>query len=244
MLVLPALAALIAGVAEEAYQWFLPARVGELRDVWLNGVAILCGVLASNALAPPAAFAGWTRDATRRTCRMLAVAVVALAAFVHVVHLGVDIRDGDVSFASRYSAEDLTRIPTIGAHAGAPIRHWLGPPACRAKTSSSPKACSTCRPATRRGRPAMSCVRRAQNGILERHFAVVLDTPSYVARQGHRWLPAQRADAEARVQAAPRAPFTSEAYPYPIFTWPPLALWGVALGAAAGLRWLGRSARW
>ncbi len=170
--------------------------------------------------------------------------MVALAAFVHVVHLGVDIRDGDVSFASRYTAEDLAR-----ASDDRRARWRSDPPLARpARLSREDQFMTEGLQHVQARNTAWTAgdVVRAwhENGILERHFAVVLDTPSYVARQGHRWLPAQRADAEARVQAAPRAPFTSEAYPYPIFTWPPLALWGVALGAAAGLRWLGRSARW
>ena len=53
-IVAPALAAFIAGIADEAFQWFLPARVGELADVALNAVAIGCGVLAGAAFTPPA----------------------------------------------------------------------------------------------------------------------------------------------------------------------------------------------
>src|SRR5688572_7820056 len=54
-LVLPAAAAFVFGIAEEWWQWFLPARVGELNDVLLNTVAITCGLMVSTALAPLAA---------------------------------------------------------------------------------------------------------------------------------------------------------------------------------------------
>ena len=50
----PALAAFVAGVGDEAFQWFLPARVGELADVALNAVAIGCGLLVGSAITPPA----------------------------------------------------------------------------------------------------------------------------------------------------------------------------------------------
>src|SRR6185436_17336335 len=51
-LVLPFAAAFVFGIAEEWWQWFLPARVGGLEDVLLNTVAIACGLMVSVALAP------------------------------------------------------------------------------------------------------------------------------------------------------------------------------------------------
>ena len=58
-----------------------------------------------------------------------------------------------------------------------------------------------------------------ENRILEPDFAPVLDAPSYVSRTGHRWPPAQRADAEARA-AETAADFRSRAQgEFPIFTW-------------------------
>ena len=240
--VLPMIAAFIFGVAEEAYQWFLPARVGELRDVWLNGVAILCGVIASHALAPAARFTGWTRHATRRTCRLLAVAAIAIAAFVHLVHLGVEIHDEDVSFASRFTAGELAR------EADDRRARWSAdPPLVRPDRLSREDQFMTeglqhvqARNTAWNAGDAVGAWH--ENAILERHFAVVLDTPSYVARNGHRWPPEQRREAQERAQREPARPFTSQAYPYPIYTWPPLALWSVALGLAAGLWWMGSGA--
>ena len=48
-IVLPALAAFVVGIGDEAVQWFIPARVGELRDVWLNSVAIGGSIAARGA---------------------------------------------------------------------------------------------------------------------------------------------------------------------------------------------------
>ena len=76
-----------------------------------------------------------------------------------------------------------------------------------------------------------------ENLILERLFGSVLDTPSYVSRTGHRWSPAQRADAERRVAGRDHEAFMSRAFPYPIYAWSPWALWLPALGLAAVL-WL------
>ena len=72
-----------------------------------------------------------------------------------------------------------------------------------------------------------------ENAILERLFGSVLDTPSYVARTGHRWSAAQRADAERRVGGSHADAFVSAAFPYPIYLWSPWTLWLPALGVAA-----------
>src|SRR5688572_28021633 len=43
--VLPDVAGLVSGVADEWFQWFIPSRAGELRDVVLNGIGIVSGLL-------------------------------------------------------------------------------------------------------------------------------------------------------------------------------------------------------
>ena len=74
-----------------------------------------------------------------------------------------------------------------------------------------------------------------ENLILERYYPSVLDAPSYVARSGHRWAAAHRADAEARVVGTASQSFASAAYPYPIYLWSPVWLWLVASAAAIAL---------
>src|SRR4029079_16355552 len=41
-----------------------------------------------------------------------------------------------------------------------------------------------------------------ENRILEKYYAPVLDTPSYVSRTGHRWAPQPRAELPAAVPPA------------------------------------------
>jgi hypothetical protein len=67
-----------------------------------------------------------------------------------------------------------------------------------------------------------------ENRILERFYAPVLDTPSYISRSGHRWPAAQRADAEGRAQDEGRV-YVSDANRESIYLWPPAALWTVAI---------------
>jgi hypothetical protein len=52
-----------------------------------------------------------------------------------------------------------------------------------------------------------------ENLILERYYAPVLDTPSFIAPTGHRWHPDHRADAERRFleMSPPPGPFRSQA---------------------------------
>lgn len=236
-IVVPVLAAFVVGIAEEALQWFIPARVGELRDVWLNGAAIACGLAFSLGLDPPSSFVyGWRRDSLRLAGRALALSVVGLAAFVHLVHLGYEIRDPQAgAFASRYTAEELIALGRDRSE-----RWTLDPPTARPPRLSREDQYMTeglqhvqARNAAWAAGDAFTAWR--ENLILERHFQPVLDTPSYVSATGHRWAAAQRADAESRVVGTDTRRFLSAAYPYPTYTWSRWWLWAGALLAAAAL---------
>ena len=94
IVVLPALAALLVGTADEWLQWFIPNRVGELRDIFLNGIAIACGLVFSLGADPPSEFRRTLRPGSlQRIGRFAAAFVIALAVFVHAVHIGHDIGD-------------------------------------------------------------------------------------------------------------------------------------------------------
>lgn len=235
-LIAPFLAAFAVGIGDEAFQWFLPARVGELADVALNGVAIACGLLVGAALSPPAApHAPWHGTSVRLVARLLAIVVLALAGFVHVVHLGHAIEDPAFgAFPSRYTS---TRLDALALHRAEAWR--AAPPLVRPPRFSREDQYMTeglqhvqARNTAWDGGDAFTAWR--ENLILERFFAPVLDTPSYIAKTGHRWSPAHRADAEQRVQGPEARPFVSHAFPYPLFFWSPVRLWlGAALGAIA-----------
>jgi len=109
IVILPVLAGLIVGTADEWLQWFIPNRVGELDDIFLNGIAIACGLVFSLGADPPAAFhRTLPLPSRRRIGRFAALFVVALGAFFHAVHLGHDIDDEEIGrFKSRYSKERL-----------------------------------------------------------------------------------------------------------------------------------------
>lgn len=243
VLVLPVLCALIAGAFDEWFQWFIPNRIGELRDVFLNLAAIVTGLLFSLGLDPPPRFtiaAG--PESRRRIRRVSAATIVVLAAFVSIVHLGHDVRDGTRAFKSIYSERELDALAANRA-----VRWRTDPPIELKRLSAEDQYMSEGLWHVQRRNRAWSAGDAAtaveENRILERFFAPVLDAPSYVSRTGHRWPPEHRVDAEARAQqstspGAPGRPYESDAHTYPIFTWPPAALWGVtALLVLVSLGW-------
>jgi hypothetical protein len=224
--VLPLLCALIVGAVDEWFQWFIPNRIGELRDIFLNGAAIATGLLFSLGLDPPHRFTfaadvhsrGWIR-------RVLAATVVVLAAFVSIVHLGYVVHDGQRAFKSIYSAGDLDRLA-----ADRTTRWRADPPLLLKRFSEEDQYMSEGLWHVQRRNRAWDAgdvgTAVAENHILERFYSPVLDTPSYVSRTGHRWPPAHRAEAGARLQrGSPAAVYLSDANTYPIFTWPRRMFW-------------------
>ena len=225
--VLPVLSALIVGALDEWLQWFLPNRIGELRDVFLNAVAIGAGLVFSLGLQPPHRFTWSAGPASRvRVRRLIAATLVVLAAFVSIVHLGHEISDGARTFRSIYSARELD------AHAADRAVAWRAdPPIVLRRLSAEDQYMSEgLWHVQRRNRAWEAGDARtafAENLILERFFAPVLDTPSYVSRSGHRWSPAHRADAKARAERAGSEgeAYVSDAHLYPIFIWPASWFW-------------------
>jgi len=238
ILILPLLAGLLVGTADEWLQWFIPNRVGEIADILLNSLAIGCGLLFSVGADPPARFS-WRlrRGSILRIGRLSAVTVLALAVFVHIVHLGYDIRDQEVGvFKSRYSNSAL---PAIGAVKRAEW-HMHPPPLTLQRVSREDQYMTEGVTHVQRRNELLAAndVKGAwmENLILEKYFAPVLDTPSYVSRTGHRWSEEQRAAVELRAAGSDPA-YVSTANPYPIFAWSRRLFWLVS-GAAAIAVWV------
>ena len=237
ILVLPALAGLIVGTAEEWFQWFIPSRVGDIRDIALNLVAIGCGLLFSVALEPPQEFRATLQPASRvRVLRLGALSVAALAAFVHVLHLGHAVVDAEAgTFTSRYSGDTLRALQSDRA------ARWQShpPPLVVKRLSREDQYLSEGIEHVMQRNELWQAGDVAgawqENLILERYFAPVLDTPSYAGKAGHRWSPAQRADAEARGGQSLRGTYISDAYPYRILTWNRTLFWATAAGVIAAL---------
>jgi hypothetical protein len=241
IVILPVLAGLLVGAADEWLQWFIPNRVGELDDIFLNGIAIACGLVFSLGADPPPRWRRTLRpDSMARIGRFAAVVVVAIAMFFHTVHLGYDVGDELIGvFKSRYSKE---RLEAMAAEKAEEWRtHPLPLVLQRVSREDQYMSEGLTHVQERNDQLTANDIVSAwkENGILEKYYAPVLDTPSYVSRTGHRWSPEQRADIEARWRAAQSssssAAYESAANPYPIYTWRPEALWAVALVVVAAM---------
>lgn len=233
MFVLPLLAGLIVGTCEEWFQWFVPVRVGEMKDIFLNGVAIGCGLLVSYAIDPPLRLTAHVSPSSAARIALLASAtLLAFAAFVHVVHLGRAVEHESITFASRYDADALMALSRDRA-----ARWKEQPPVRLVRLSREDQYMTEGLVHVQRRNEAWEegnfAAAWAENAILETYFAPVLDTPSFVAASGHRWPDAQRADAQSRVAALTPQPYVSDAYPYRLYVWPRPVFWTIVLLLAA-----------
>lgn len=229
-LVFPALATFMVGIFDEALQWLVPARVGELRDVLLNGVSIACGLIFSAGLAPVTAVRWWPDRRGRRALGAFAsVVALTLAAFFHIVHLGHEIDDPQAGrFLSRYSADEL-----LAASRDRAVRWRTAPPRELQRTSIEDHYLAEGVWHVQR-RNEVEDPQRVwhENLILEKYFAPVLDFPTYLTGAGARWPAEQRANAEAQAGLEAGA-YRSTANPYPIYTWSPVLFWTTVIALVA-----------
>jgi len=224
IVVLPMLCGLMVGTLDEWLQWFVPGRVGEAHDVFLNLASIGCGLMFGIAMSPPPSFA-W-RPSPRTSARMgvtAAIAWLVFATFVSQVHLGyaIDIEGG--RFSSHYDRDQLAALQRDRA-----ARWQVSPPRTLRRLSREDQYLDEGFWHVRRrnvlwGDGEVSAAWH-ENLILEQFYAPVLDAHTYASPEGNRWPPDHRADATAR-----RAPIAggvvSAAEPYPIVTWPKGLFW-------------------
>jgi hypothetical protein len=222
LVVLPVIAGTIAGTLDEWFQWFIPVRAGEARDIVLNIVASLCGLLFALAVDPPERLALRLQPASRmRVARWTIAAAAVFVAFVLTVHVGYDVSDPEVgSFRSRYSSDALLRASRDRAD-----RWRNAPPVVRPRLGREDQYLTEglWHVARRNEAWAAGDVVGAwrENRILEKFYAPVLDTPTSADDAAHRWPDAQRSDAGER-GGDKAAPYASNEYAYPLFVWPVL----------------------
>ena len=242
MFVLPMLAGIAVGTLEEWLQWFIPGRVGDMRDVFLNGVAIICGLLFSVGIDPPDAGALAFRPGSLRRMGVVATVVTVLfASFVYSVHIGVETSDSEAGrFRSRYDAATL-----IGIGQERLVLWKDHPPIERPRSRSREDQYMSegllhVQERNRRWEAGDMRAAWSENLILEKYFAPVLDTPSYISRTGHRWPAGQRADAQERLGASAPVVGSYESRAdaaegrHFIRTWSPVVFW-IVVSIAVGV---------
>ena len=224
------LAGILAGIADELVQWFIPARVGEAHDIFLNAVAVTCGLCFAAAVDPPMRLgAPLARGAIRPIAYGVSVVLLAFAIFFQAVHLGYQVYEPGIGmFWSRYSAPDL-----IAAAADRADRWRTQPPIALHRLAREDQYLSEGMWHVQQRNLAWTAgdpfTAWRENRILEMFFAPVLETSSYASPVAPRWPRDQREQTASRVAGDPGI-YISRAAPYPIYTWPPLAFWsGVAV---------------
>lgn len=211
--VLALVATCLVGVADEAVQWLTPLRVGDGRDVFLNLLAGLVGVVFALAFAPPADLASGRRP-DARSLRWLVVGLAALAvagaAFVQVAHLGHWVEDDEVSFRSRWTAEELVQVRDARA------REYAAEPPTELSAygvedfflTEAARHVQARNEAVAAGEWAAAW---GENRILEEWYGPFLDLRSFASGDRHRWPAEQRRDVESR-QAAATMPYVSPVF--------------------------------
>ena len=244
-LLLPVLAGLIVGTVEEWFQWFIPVRVGEMNDVFLNLVAIGTGLLFSVAVEPPRTRQwGLSASSRPRVAGLSVVTVLAFAAFFHIVHLGSWIHDPEIgTFSSRYTRERLLELQSERA------AHWKAspPPTTIVRLSREDQYLTEGIQHVRERNELWSAgnvpAAWLENLILETYFQPVLVTATHEGPP-HAWPSEQRADAQSRADATRASTYVSDAYPSRIFALPKSLFWIAVVATCAtilyGLTLVGR----
>ena len=226
-ILLPVFCGFIVGTLDEWLQWFIPYRVGEMHDVFLNLTALASGVLFGIALEPPPSFTfRFSGGAPARIGLAAAVTVLVFAAFVSSVHLGYthDV-DGIGQFQSQHTIEELNDSQADR------MERWRSEPPIGIRRLSREdqyldEGLWHVRERNLRWDAGDITAAWHENLILERFFTPVLDSPSYASKMGTRWPPEHRADAETRKMPATTT-FVSTAAPRTIYTWPQAVYWPV-----------------
>jgi hypothetical protein len=233
-MVLPLLCGFTVGTLDEWLQWFIPYRVGEMHDVFLNLTALAGGVLFGIALEPPPQFRwGLGRDGVARLATVSAITLLVFAGFINSVHVGHNlVAEGIGRFKSHHTIAELDALQQDRS-----ARWAAAPPIGIGRLSREDQYLDEALWHVRERNQLWDegDVTRAwhENLILERFFVPVLDRPTYVSPDGTRWPPAHRADAEARRQPLPQ-PFVSTAEPRIILPWNKTLYW-LFVGSAAAL---------
>jgi hypothetical protein len=218
VLALPLLAATITGAVDEWYQWFIPIRAGEMRDVGINCLAAGCGLLFAAGVWPPP-LAPLRNGSPVRLGWWAGAALLVFAVFFHTVHMGHDVTDEEIGiFRSRF-----TRAELLDASRNRGIRWRTNPPLAQRRVSREDQYLSEglWHVSRRDGFWEAGDTDRAwrENRILEKFYLPVLDSPTHADQRGHRWPDAQREDAARRLAADPPEPAMTTEFAYPLYTW-------------------------
>jgi len=206
LLLLPLLGATIAGTIDEWWQWYVPQRTGEIRDVAMNAAAGLCGLVFCLSVWPPESSV-WklSPGAGRRLLRTTAVGVLVLGLFAYCAHLGHWVENPEIGrFRSWFTEDELREIAQRRAE------EWPGNPPVELEVYAHEDYYLTEAGWHFHHRNASlkyetNYLAWQANRILEEYYAPFLDT------LGHRWPEELRREVEKKVP-----PFDPAGYVSPV----------------------------
>ena len=217
ILVLPLIAGIATGILDEWFQWFVPIRAGEMRDIALNAVASVCGVVFAVSLRPPPRLTlGLARRSAARVALSATAALALLACFAVTVHVGYEVHDPEIGmFVSRFTPAQLA---ALAKERGAQWR--ASSPVAIHRLSREDQYLSEGLWHVQRRNEAWKNddipAAWRENLILERFFAPVLDAQTYASDTAQRWPAEQRAEAASR-PGVDRRPAARLDYRWPLY---------------------------
>lgn len=239
LVALPLLWVMIAGTLDEGWQWFVAQRTGEIRDVWLNVAAGVCGLLFSLSLLPPEQLS-WrgSRQGWGRVVRTAAVAVLLLGLFFAVAHLGYEIRDPEIGrFRSWFTTarlHELSAARTAEWALDPPVEIGYYEPEDYYLTEATWHA-NHRNASLQHGDHYLAW--RA-NLILEKYYAPFLDVVGYRGTGAHRWPPELRREVEAKAGRHDPKGYDSPVFRDRIFIEPSKPVFFLGLGVVVAVLWM------
>jgi hypothetical protein len=217
ILVLPLIAGIATGILDEWFQWFIPIRAGEVRDIVLDAVASVCGVAFAVSLRPPPRL---TLRLGRRSAARIGLsatgALALFAFFVFTVHVGYEVRDPEIGmFVSRFTPAQLAALAK-----DRDVEWRASPPIVVHRLSREDQYLSEGLWHVQRRNEAWKDgdipTAWRVNLILEKFFTPVLDAQTYASATPQRWPAEQRAEAATR-PGVDRGPSSRTDYRWPLY---------------------------
>lgn len=235
LVLLPLLLTTAVGALDEGVQFLASTRLGDYRDIQLDALAGISGVLVGLSLDPPKTFR-WRPAKWQRLSDGLALTLLTVGLFFYHAHLGTLIHDPEIGrFRSWSTQEELLAAGEVRA------RRWaLHPPKISPWTLEDLFITEAGWYANHRdacySRRKFSWARQS-NLILEKYYAPYLDLENFHGKHRRRYGPQVLRELESH-------PVDPQTYVSPvlarrIFLWPPKHLFLAGLLSVVGILCLG-----
>ncbi len=227
-----------AGTLEEGMQWLVETRTGEIRDVLLNALSGLCGLVFSLSVEPLRGFS-WRMTAARwrSVGTSAAVLVLTMGCFFHLAHLGYVIEDPEIGrFRSYFTHEELVEAADQRA-----ARWAVDPPQELSPWQYEDRFLTEAGWHNQHRNASYELgfyyLARQANLILEKYYQPYLDLEHFRKTGNRRYSPDVVAELDAKASRREPATYLSPVGETRIYTWPSKPMFWVMVLLAAALLW-------